>query len=547
MSAAIRFSLMAFAALAAAGCSGQDQVQLGCASDAECADGQVCFPDGCGDPGRDIAVEVVPGATSGQLAQDFRIDRLQPVQNLEAFEPAVVLGMIQQEGLLGVDAVPYAGEVVFRAYGHSTVIPGRTRSAQYTVLPDQGAYEVPIPTGTFAVTYTAKTDPTLPPARWEKQLIQPGQALNLTPIFPHLTSLARIDGRLVRDDLTGEAITQAVMEVQAFEPTTGNALSQPATVAATGDFSLFLDLRTGLATALIRARPQDPTALVPSKTFDVSLAALTLPAPLEMGDFGTPIQVTGRIVDSAGLALAGVDVFADGRAEGEGTFRTAPVTTDALGVFSVATLRPLTGSRLTLWAIPSPKSAAGVLRLEVAVPAGGGSLGDLRAPDKVQVSGRLLRPDGSPGGGVVVEAEAVEAVDSRPLPLGITRGVSDAQGAFALRLDPAVYRLDFVPLDLLPRVSRFATVTATPDGAGKLQPIALPDFTLSNGRRVTGTISSIPRRLAAQTPVPAPYASVKFFRVVTLDGKQSSVLLAETVADDAGNYSVLLPAAETAP
>jgi hypothetical protein len=504
----------------------------------------VCFPDGCGDPGRDIAVEVVPGATTGQLAQDFLIDRLQPVQNVQAFEAPIILGSIQQEVSLGIDSVPYLAEVTFRAYGQSVVIPGRTRSAQYAILADQsGAYQVPIPTGSFTLTYTAKDDPRLPPQRWEKQLIQPGQTLALTPSFPDPASLLMIQGRLLRNASAGSTVTGTAMQVQALEVQTGTALSQPATVTpSTGDFRLFIEPRGGQNTVTIRATPQDSTALVPSKSFDISLP-FTAGSALEIGDYGTPLQVSGRLLDSAGGSMAGVDVFIDGRAEGGGTFRTTAVSTDPAGNFSLASLRPMSGTQLTLWALPNPKSAAGILKRQVTLPASGGDLGDLRAPDKVLVSGKLARPDGSVGSGVLVDAEAVAALGDRPLPQGTTRGASDVDGRFELRLDPAVYRLDFLPSDLLPRVSRFVTVPANADASGKLQPVELPEFTLSRGRRVTGMISSIPRWLATPEPVPAPFASVKFFRLVTFDGKPSSLLLAETVADAAGNYSVMLPTA----
>jgi hypothetical protein len=549
MSAVLRCSLASLALVAAGGCSGRASVSLVCASDAECSAGEVCFPDGCGDPGRDIAVEVVPGASTGQLAQDFLIDRLQPIQDIQAFEPPIIHGSIQQKVALGIDAVPYVGEVTFRAYGQSVVIPGRTRWAQYAIVPDpSGAYEVPIPTGSFALTYTAKNDARLPPQRWEKQLIQPGQTLTLSPTFPDPTSLLSIQGRLLRNATAGTLVTGTAMQVQALDAQTATPLSQPATVVAeTGGFTLFVEPGIGLSTVTIRATPQDATALVPSKSFDISLATFVAGSALELGDYGSPLQVTGRIVDSSGAAMGGVDIFIDGRAVGGGTFRTAAVTTDALGTFSLATLLPMSGTQLTLWAFPDVKSSAGMLKRPVSLPASGGNLGDLRAPDKVQVSGSLTRPDGSVGSGAFVEGEAVAALGDRPLPQGITRSGSDAEGRFTLRLDPAIYRLDFTPTDLLPRVSRFVTIPANVDASGNLQPVELPEFTLSRGRRVTGTISSIPRWLGTPEPTPAPYASLKFFRVVMFEGKPSSLLLAETVADAAGNYSVTLPTAQSAP
>jgi hypothetical protein len=41
---------------------------------------------------------------------------------------------------------------------------------------------------------------------------------------------------------------------------------------------------------------------------------------------------------------------------------------------------------------------------------------------------------------------------------------------------------------------------------------------------------------------PAPFTSLRFFRLINdLDGRPSSVLLAETVSDARGTYSVSLP------
>jgi hypothetical protein len=105
-----------------------------------------------------------------------------------------------------------------------------------------------------------------------------------------------------------------------------------------------------------------------------------------------------------------------------------------------------------------------------------------------------------------------------------------------------VYRQDFLPTDGFPRASRFVTVgagTGRDPGAAATQ--QLPDFALSRGRRVTGRITSIPDRTGHGVIVPAPYATLKFFRVTQVDGKPAAFLLAEGVADVSGTYSVLLP------
>jgi hypothetical protein len=533
-------------AVAACGLFRSPEPHVFCSGDDECGENQVCFPDGCGDPGKNIVVEVVPGASTGQFAQDFRIDALQPLQNLEAFEPAVILGAIQQEGTLSSDSVPYQGEVVFQAYGESIIIPGRKRWVHATITLDQGAYEVPMPTGAFTLTYTPK-DERLPPQRREGQVVQPGQAVNVNLLLPNPASVLSTSGRLLRSAATNTPVTEAVMQVQAFEPESGLPYSQRVLVQQeTGAFTLYLQPSLEMGRLIVRATPQDSTALVPSKDFDVPFST-TLPTPLELGDFAQPVPLSGRLVDASGDPVTGAAVLVEGMAGGGGTFRIPAVNTDQLGRFSSQVLPPFPGTKLTLWGLPNTRSTAGIVRSLVEVPLMGGDLGEVEAPDKVEVKGRILRPggDGPPAAPVIVEAEPVAPIADLPLPQGVTRGDSDAEGRFLLRLDPAMYRLDFAPREPgLPQVSRFATVPAVPNATGQLEPVLLPDFTLSRGRRVTGMVSSIPRRLSTEPPAPAPNASVKFFRVVSVEGRQSSVLLAETLADENGNYSVILPTAQ---
>jgi hypothetical protein len=580
-----------------------------CTGDEQCGDGQVCFADGCGDPGEGIVVEVIPGTATGQLARDFPIDSLEAVEDLPAFEPAVILGAIQQESPLNAEAVPYTGDVIVRAHGESVLIPGRKRFVQYTVTPDQGAYEVAIPAGSFTVTYTP-VDPRLPPLRRAEQLVQPGQALNLNLLLPNHSSVVPLTGRLLKKAATStldpDTFIPEPMQVQAFEPGTcqhpatngciGEVYSQRAPVDLdTGAFTLFIQPRLDMERMIIRATPRDPTALVPSKDFDVPFTT-PLPSPLELGNYdglrddddgdggddradggyrdddgdggddradggyggddddNGPIDIAGRLVDGAGNPVERAAVLVEGTARGGGTFKTQAVKTDLQGRFTLQTLEPGFGTQLTLWAFPEPTSTAGIVRVQISRVqiSSTGDVGEIRAPDKVEVTGLILRPgDGGPAAGVIVEAEPLAAIadpvragEFLPLPRDITRGVSDAKGRYTLRLDPASYRLDFVPTDLLPRVSRFTTVQA-PGSTGQLEPLALPDFKLSQGRRVTGTVRSIPRRFSTGGPVPAPFASVKFFRVVNdKDGKpSSSIPLAETLADANGQYSIVFPTA----
>ncbi|HSP81191.1 MAG TPA: carboxypeptidase regulatory-like domain-containing protein, partial [Myxococcaceae bacterium] len=115
--------------------------------------------------------------------------------------------------------------------------------------------------------------------------------------------------------------------------------------------------------------------------------------------------------------------------------------------------------------------------------------------------------------------------------------LTDAQGHFELALDPGQYRLDFIPSQNLPRVSRIVTVrpgeSTTPEGILPLQP-----FALSKGRQINGLVSFSGARLLQS---PAPYASVRFFRVVNVEGQPSALLLSQTLTSQDGTYSATLP------
>ena len=169
-----------------------------------------------------------------------------------------------------------------------------------------------------------------------------------------------------------------------------------------------------------------------------------------------------------------------------------------------------------------------------------GPIGFFTCPDKVVVQGNLFKADGSAAPNVRVVAVPITALPGKPLPASGAQTTTDETSSFTIRLDPATYRLDFIPTEQLPRVSRFVTVTAEPDSSGNFRALQLSDFTLSKGRRVTGNVFAFADPDASQAAL-APSASVRFFRLVQFDGKQSSVLLGETVSDGRGMYSLTLP------
>ncbi|WNG58290.1 hypothetical protein F0U59_28780 [Archangium gephyra] len=78
-----------------------------------------------------------------------------------------------------------------------------------------------------------------------------------------------------------------------------------------------------------------------------------------------------------------------------------------------------------------------------------------------------------------------------------------------------------------------------PDGSLAEPSLELSTFTLSKGRSVTGQVTFNGSNMAPST---APYASIRFFRVVDVEGKPSALLLSQTLTDQNGAYSTTVPA-----
>lgn len=510
-----------------------------CTSDLDCGAGQVCFQDGCGDPERGLAVEVVPDTRAGLNAQDFQVDAFRGVQDLQLFPPSSASGQIT----LGDQ--PYSGRVSVRLVGESELIPGRERVYGGPLTPDaEGYYSVPAGTGVYSMQFQA-VDPSIPPVTAPEVHIGPGQTVAVKAQLASDGQVLKLAGVLVRS-LKDPSPLGAVVDVQAVDAETGQALSQRVPIASdTGAFVLSVAPEAAQKDVIgIKAQPRATSsgpALVPTRLFTVPTRG-ALPT-LELGDYGVPVTVSGRVVGSDGNPIEGATVYLDGKVQGGGTFTSASVKTDATGAFSgLQTLASDPTGELALWAVPPAKSVSGQLRMAVTVTPSGGSLGDLRCPDRVPVQGQVHRPDGRDFPGVKVVAHAVGTADGAlPPPSLKVETTTDDNATFTLRLDPGVWKLDFIPppLEGLPLASRQVTVKAELLATGGNKTISMPPLTISKGRTVTGTVTLYPSAGAA--PVPVPYASVHYFRVTTIEGKRVAEMLAEGVSDDHASYSVVLP------
>lgn len=508
-----------------------------CSNDSECSANQVCYVDGCGDPGENLAVEVVPQQGVSE-AQDFLIPpgTLRPQQVLDLFPASTLEGTVYRWEASGAE--PYHGRVGLSVRGESALIPGLVRRYDTFSDPATGTYRTQVGAGNFTVTARAEEDPAIPPVRLGGVLVSPGDALDLPVFFPSEGDLVHLSGRIVRTQADQEPV-QAALELQVLDTETREALSQRIPVAATGDFTVAAAFPPSFATSvLLQVTPKDPSAQVPRRLFTVPLTPETLIDPLEFGAYGSPVPVRGRVLDSQGQPVAGASVSLEGQVTGGGTYRSQSSLTAEDGTFQLQTLAgdPEVPMRLSI--LPPALSRSALTVLEAVVPYTGGDLKDFRCQDRVEVSGMILRPDGvTPASGVRVVATPVAAVDEFPLPsLGVeTR--SNLEGMIALSLDPALYRLDLSPGENLPRVSRFVAVRPQTD----LRSVALPLFVLSNGRTVNGRVTVRSEGTDGGEAMAAPNATVRFFRITPLEGKPSSLLLGETVADSDGAFQVVLP------
>ncbi|MDX2015457.1 MAG: carboxypeptidase-like regulatory domain-containing protein [Myxococcaceae bacterium] len=556
MSLSLRLTL--FAGLAA-GCTGGPSDPPPCLTDNDCQAGLVCFVDGCGDPTRDLAVEVTGGSTTGLFAQDFEVKELGTSQDFFLPGPITIGGSFQRERTAGVDPTQrsiYTEEVLVRATGESVLLPGVTRTSQARFSQtDRGTFSMGVGQGRYTVT-AFPTSREVPPVTFTNVVasLDAGVALNFA--FPSVEGAITLSGRLLRRRLPGSPptelyITQAEMDLQAFNPVTGEPLSQRIETStgrpgSRGDFILIMSpLARSLASVELVASPRELGALVPTQRFTVS-PPFPSTLTLELGDFGEPIpSVRGVVLGLDGEPLSGATVLFEGRTTGGGQFRSRPVQTGADGAYSVDLL-PSDGS-YTVTAVPPPGARSAVTQAQVRVmnmPGVAPSLSpsSIRCIERIAVRGTVMLPDQTPAAMMRVRAVETARAATRPTPLEDVEVLTDENGTYDLRLDPGAWRLEFLPAVDLPQTSRLITVSATAaaDG-GAFERQQLAPITLPRGRRITGTVAS---NIANRGPTPLSNAEVRFFRVTRIENKPTAVLLGTGVTNGLGTYVVILPTRE---
>ncbi|MBL8949639.1 MAG: carboxypeptidase regulatory-like domain-containing protein [Myxococcaceae bacterium] len=454
----------------------------------------------------------------------------------------------------------YTDGVVLTAHGKSDLLPGISRTYSL-VLPraDQSLYNMFIGAGTYTVT-ARPSDAAIPSERRQIKNAAAGTLLGQSFEFKSFDQTLVLTGTLYKT-LPPSPTFQTGLALQAFESANGQPLSQVAIVQSNGAFELYVHPdAAALPSLTLIATPRDNTALVPTKSFVISPVPRTQEtlAPLELGNFGDALPlISGRILSAAGAPVKGATVMLEGAVNGGGSFRSRTVITDMNGIFGVDLLPSATGHAYTLTAIPPPESAAGILQTQVRAGLDGQGKpallsatkdeprSDFTCPSRVLFTGTVLNPDGSAAVGVRVEATATAPLDMRPVPTSIATAVTGPSGLYTLMLDPAWYRFDYVAYDpKLPRKSRVVRVEQTEAEVQTDAGTRNDEYRLSVGRTVTGVVTVRPNSDGSAMNVPgtpAANALVRFYRVTTVEGVASSLLIGEGYSDQNGTYSIALP------
>jgi hypothetical protein len=543
-----------------------------CAADSDCDSGQLCFAEGCGDPGKGIVVEVEGGALNGQFAHDFSLESgLGAVADFPIGPPLSVSGEFQRERSASsnpLDRTSYTDPVVLRAVGESTLLPGITRTYEERfAAPERGFFEMKVGAGSFVIT-AMPGDRTVPPVVNSVQV-----ATNALPAvtfdFPAVDGAPALTGQLIkkvdRTLLPPEPVLLSSgypsIDLQLFDVQNNQPLSQRFPVASTsGEFAITISPEARNRTSLILvASPREPGVPIPTKRF-VLPAAQTSAVALEYGDFGDDADVEGTILDSTGAPIAGAQVVLEGTVVGDGTFRSKIVETNATGDFKVDSLGSKSEGSFQLTVAPPKGSRAAYSQKNVTVtvstppgatkPVAKLSPTTITLDDRLIARGLVTQPGSSelPAAGVFVRAtlqvETLTATDEvKALPIEPAEGVTAEDGTFELPLDPGVWRFEYSPGDLLPLSSRLVTIKATIDDKTglKLPTQVLNPVELSFPRTVAGTVTGVVMGQNGAVEQVVPYSQLRFFRVTNVEGRPASILLGTAIADDRGKYQVVLP------
>lgn len=551
----MRRTAWTFAALATGtlACSSSKGTQAPCNSvDKLCQDGEVCFEDGCG-PALVFAVRVSPN-TPGFVVQDFNPVSVATSVDLTLGDSGDLSGTlrIMRNGLSSdyvADPQSPTSAVAILARGHSSSIPGLAFGDPASAVVREGSgFSLIVPPGLWIVS-ASPVDVAIPTALAvtrvaERGISSQGTAKPLVVTLPGEPGpdqlnpdLLKISGVLQR---TAEhpfpAGAEPLYRLQALD-SGGAALSQQISARTGSAFVVWAQNASGAV--ILRATP-DPAETAPLPSRDFSRTDGKFEA-FELGDFGDPVKVRGRVQDSSGAGIPFARVELTGVVKGGlSTFRALAQAggnpdgtgVDAVGAFEVLLLPPDPKGGYVATATPPADSRFTTQKSAVDVTSASGIV--VVCPERALLSGTVTTSAGDPASGIPLLIEGNPA-SGAPGPTTV-RMRTDSGGAFSARVETGGYRVVAMP-SLESRMA-WASQRVQVDGPTSVG-LSLPD-----ARQVSGTIQV---RQRGGTTRPLPNASVTFYRTDAAAPSEKSypIKLWEAITDSQGQFRVNLPKSGT--
>jgi hypothetical protein len=514
----------------------------GCEKDTDCSSGGRCFVNRCTVPSQDFIAEVTGQSVAGEYAQDIVISQLSERQDF-TLKAVSLLGEFRRDlefPSVATQRVAFREMVQLRAEGQSELLVGARRSHSWIIAGSESAfYSVSASSGVFDLTaYSSNLE--IPPEIVRNVRLVGSSPANVNFVFSSVAGIVPLQGRLLKTKAaTGipEVTLTDEVEIQAFDSERKTPLSQKILISKRGDFSLNLHPsvreQKQIVLSVTRVRAE---AMIPNKDFTLSVP-FSSTVVLEFGEsLGPPLSVRGTVLGDDNSPVGNAHVQAWVRTGGGALFRSAVVVTDGQGKYQ---LDLLTGNETAITVFPPDDSVFASTSKSVSIVAGnaGPSIETLTLSKKIQVQGQLLLPDGSPA--TAVDVRAMEEVSAAPgagtsfgAPVALVSTKTDEQGRFVLLLEPRTWRIQCAAT----KTAASTTALVTLQAGTAVQPLSL---TLPEGARVVGTVVGEKQR-------PVKHATIRFFRRGFQGDQAPSILVGETVADENGEYAVILPKAISA-
>lgn len=516
-----------------------------CRKTSECPSGMVCFTEGCATPKTGLAIEVRPADGTQLLPQDQPLAQIDTNRFEVQLKSNATVAIRVETGVAGGPVAPFSGGYALRADGRALSVPSVTRSfkSDANAADSTGTVKAAVSPAVYALELLP-TDAKYPPA-YGASTVLPGTSEDTGFLLPPPCQLKYVNSVIrtaTNPDLPGS------VRVQAIERLKGRPLSQVTTVrpyGSGGNQQFVLCTAQTSAAIDIVVSPASSDVPVPTVRFQLDRASS---GPLEMGEFGDPVRVRGRVLRQpasrsglGGLPVGGAAVWFQGPVnpvEKGGTFRSATVTTDLDGYFTASTLPSAqTFNQLSSFSVfiqPPPSSddtAAATIR-GVEVTPNFAETVDFTCNEKITVSGTVYKSNHQPLQGVVVAAEATPLTLAGVYSVAETAtATSNEAGDYVLRLNEGQYRFSFQPRSDLPRSYLPPRTIAAGEPEVYLPPVVIPAAIAVSGQLLPPTGFD----LGSVTG-----ATVEVYAVPS--DRSPAVLVSRTKAGDGGQFTVFLPA-----